>query len=193
MIFEVLVALLIILIIYRKKIIKIADIPLRYPLVIFLSFALQFSIVYFGGKEVNFFLEYGSVIYVASFLLLFWALYHNLHIPGMKIVFTGIFCNFMAITMNGGAMPVSSAALRTAGLNSLLNTLAKGLWPTHQLMSQADNLLARVFGDFIPIPPPHPRPRVISIGDIIMTVGIIVVMVMAVRSKGESPAVVEES
>ncbi|MGM0438568.1 MAG: DUF5317 family protein, partial [Bacillota bacterium] len=44
---------------------------------------------------------------------------------------------------------------------------------THTLMTESDNLIAKIAGDIIPIIPPHPRPRVISIGDIVMTIGII--------------------
>lgn len=173
MIFEVLAALLILLLLYKKRFLKIINIPIRYPLLLFLSFLFQFLIVYLGGREINFILKYGPVIYVGSFLLLLWTLYQNSHIKGMKIIFIGIFLNFIAITMNGGQMPVAETAMQISGLEDLYQTVSSGLYPTHTLMAETDNIISKITGDFIPIPPPHPRPRVISIGDIVMTVGVI--------------------
>lgn len=180
MIFEIVLAILVLLVIYRKKVIRIADLPLRYPVLIFASFALQFLIVYLGGQEVHFFIEYAPFLYIFSFAILLWALYKNLHIKWMFVVIIGIFLNFLAITVNGGAMPVSADALETAGLHKYCEILQKGLYPTHTVMMPDDPLVARILGDFIPIVPPHPRPRVISIGDIIMTIGVVLVMFGAI-------------
>ncbi|MFW5786809.1 MAG: DUF5317 domain-containing protein [Halanaerobiales bacterium] len=173
MIFEVLIALIILLILYRKKFLKLAEIKFNYPLLFFLSFFLQFIVVYFGGKGSSFMINYGSIIYIISFLLLIWVLSKNLHLRGIKLIFIGIMLNFLAITLNNGTMPVSGQALEKAKLNDYKDILQDGKYPTHTLMQENTPQLSLVLGDFIPITPPHPRPRVISIGDIIMTAGVI--------------------
>ena len=173
MIFEIGIAFIVLLLIYRKKVKNLIHIPIKFPFLLFLSFLIQFLVVYLGGKEVAFILRFGPLFYVMSFLLLLSVIYHNSHIKGMKIIFIGIFINLLAITMNGGQMPVSPEALNKASLETIYETVKSGNYVTHTLMTESDNLIAKIAGDIIPIIPPHPRPRVISIGDIVMTIGII--------------------
>ncbi len=183
MIFEVLLAFLILVIIYKKRIFNIINIPLKYPFLLFLSFLLQFLVVFLGSKEIKLILEFGPLIYVISFLLLLWVIYQNVHVEGMKIIFTGVFINFLAITMNGGQMPVSVEAMKSASLDKLYQTVQSGNYVTHVLMTRGDSFIAKIAGDIIAIPPPHPRPRVISIGDIIMTIGIIYMLYYYSKNK----------
>lgn len=173
MIFEIGIAFIALILIYKKKIKNLIHISIRLPFLLFLSFLIQFLVVFLGGKEVNFILRFGPLFYVMSFLLLLSVLYQNSHIKGMKIIFLGIFINLLAITMNGGQMPVAPGALNKAGLDTLYETVKSGNYVTHTLMTESDNIIAKIAGDIIPITPPHPRPRVISIGDIVMTIGII--------------------
>ena len=173
MIFEIGIAFIILLLIYKKKVKNLIHIPLKFPFLLFLSFLIQFLVVYLGGKEIDFILRFGPLFYVMSFLLLLWVLFRNSHIKGMKIIFIGIFINLLAITMNGGQMPVSPEAMNKASLDTLYQTVKSGNYVTHTLLTESDNIIAKIAGDIIPITPPHPRPRVISIGDIIMTIGVI--------------------
>lgn len=173
MIFEIGIAFIILLAVYKKKIKNLIHIPLKLPFFLFISFLIQFLVVYLGGKEIDLVLKFGPLFYVISFLLLLWVIYKNSEVKGMKIIFIGIFINFLAITMNGGQMPVSPEAMNTASLDTLYKTVESGNYVTHTLLTANDNIIAKIAGDFIPIPPPHPRPRVISIGDIMMTIGVI--------------------
>ena len=183
MIFEILLAFLVLAIIYKKRIFNIVNIHLKYSIIFFISFLLQFLVVFLGSKEIKLILKFGPLVYVISFLLLLWVIYQNGHVKGMKIIFTGIFINFMAITMNGGQMPVSVEAMKNASLDKLYQTVQSGNYVTHVLMTKGDNFIAQIAGDIIAIPPPHPRPRVISIGDIIMTIGIIYMLYYYSKNK----------
>jgi hypothetical protein len=92
---------------------------------------------------------------VAAFLAINWRL------PGMRLAVLGLVMNVMVIGLNG-AMPVSATAARIAGLDELGDM---GL--EHELLTR-DTLLP-FLGDVIPLPFTE---RIVSIGDIVLALGI---------------------
>lgn len=119
----------------------------------------------------------GSAVLVASYGLLGAFAWVNRRLPAVWLVMIGLALNILVIAVNGG-MPVSAAALEVAGAR------AEGLAGTgtlkHHLMGPGDTLTP--LGDVIGIPPPIGA--VISIGDVLLYVGItiLVVAVMLGRS-----------
>src|SRR3954471_4494980 len=57
-----------------------------------------------------------SAAHLASYVLAGWFVWANRRVAGMPLVALGGAMNVMAIVANGGVMPASPAALRTAGL-----------------------------------------------------------------------------
>jgi hypothetical protein len=92
---------------------------------------------------------------VAVFLGLNW------HLPGMRLAALGMALNVIVIALNG-AMPVSLAAARSAGMEALG---AVGL--KHDVLGPGT--LLPWLGDVIPVPVLH---KVASIGDVVLAVGI---------------------
>jgi hypothetical protein len=92
----------------------------------------------------------------------------NVRVPGMVLIMVGVMANFAVIAVNGG-MPVSADALRDSGQGVVLTELRESAPDTHHLVTEEDSLT--FLGDVIGVPPPIGR--AISIGDIIVCLGLI--------------------
>ena len=83
-------------------------------------------------------------------------------------------------------MPVSISALNRAGMMDVLPLLKSKTYVLHSLLNEGTKL--KFLTDIIPLPSPYPRPRVLSVGDIIMAIGIFLLiqcsMVKRRKAKG---------
>jgi hypothetical protein len=70
--------------------------------------------------------------------------------------------------LNGGQMPVSQEALIKAGIPEQINSVIV----THTLI--AKDTVLKFLGDIFILPKPYPRPKVFSIGDVFMDVGVFI-------------------
>ena len=104
-------------------------------------------------------------IYVAGMIFL----WMNRDQKGFGDILAGVFLNFLVMAVNGGRMPVSMSAsvLDPIYVDMLMDATAT---TKHYLMDASTRL--SLLGDIIPLSPPYPRTQVISIGDIIMNIGI---------------------
>jgi hypothetical protein len=118
----------------------------------------------------------GPPIYVASTALVLVAVLANRAIRGMAIVAFGAASNLVAIVANGGFMPASQAAMDALGKSD----------PTTYSNSDivADPVLAPLT-DVFALPAWLPFANVFSIGDLLIGVGVVVVIVAAMR--GDRP------
>jgi hypothetical protein len=114
---------------------------------------------------------------IASYGLLIAFAWINRRLPAAWLVIAGLALNLLVIGVNDG-MPVSASALETAGASA--DGLVGAGTVKHHLMGPDDVLTP--LADVIGIPPPISA--VISIGDVLLYVGlgILVVMVMLGRS-----------
>jgi Family of unknown function (DUF5317) len=103
----------------------------------------------------------------------------NIRMPGMALISVGVIANFAVIAVNGG-MPVSADALRGSGQHDVLTQLRGSAPDQHHLMTDEDSLT--FLGDVIAAPPPIAR--AISIGDIIVCLGLIWFMASSMRGLG---------
>ncbi|MEH7013497.1 DUF5317 domain-containing protein [Neobacillus niacini] len=105
------------------------------------------------------------VVYIIGLLFLFL----NRRNPGFVLIFIGVFLNFLVMVLNGGRMPVSveAAAVLDPGY---IEALKETLYAKHSALTSSTHL--GFLGDVIPISDPYPRTQIISIGDIIMNIGI---------------------
>ncbi|HUQ43667.1 MAG TPA: DUF5317 family protein [Candidatus Limnocylindria bacterium] len=115
---------------------------------------------------------WGEAIYVASTLAVFLAVLRNIRVPGMALVALGALSNLAAIGANGGAMPADPAALAAAGLD--------GPGRHTNSVVLADPAL-RLLTDIFAIPAWLPFANVFSVGDVLIGVGIVIVIVAAMR------------
>lgn len=163
---------------------NLSQIPLKKLELIFLSFVIRYLPVVLKGGLFKMAARYNIIIVFLSYALLLYALYSNWQIKTMRLLTLGVFLNFVVILSNGGKMPVSLPALDIAGLHALKPLL----FDPNYLYHSAIGINTRIafLGDIIPLPPPYPRPRVFSIGDFLMGVGIFLTIQDAMLKKTPS-------
>jgi Family of unknown function (DUF5317) len=96
--------------------------------------------------------------------LFLWA---NRHLRGSRLIATGAIANTVAIAANAGIMPASMTAQRIAGL-------ATGTGFQNSAHLAHPHLLW--LGDIIPVPGPLPLGNVLSIGDLVIYAGMLVLL-----------------
>jgi hypothetical protein len=108
-------------------------------------------------------------IYIVVYIIGLIFLFLNRKNPGFILILIGVFLNFIVMVLNGGRMPVSveAAAVLDPGY---IQALKDGLYAKHAMLTSTTHL--GFLGDVIPISDPYPRTQIISIGDIIMNIGI---------------------
>lgn len=106
-----------------------------------------------------------AVLHILTYLLIAVFLWVNRRLVGAPIIAVGAFLNGLAITVNGGVMPAAAAAERAAGLS-----LGSGF--SNSAVVAHPHLLW--LGDIIPVP--WPLPNVLSLGDVIIYAGLLVLL-----------------
>ena len=134
---------------------------------------LLVQVVLFSGPIADRVGALGPPVYVASTALVLVAVLANRSIRGMTIVALGAASNLAAIIANGGFMPASQAAMDALGKTD----------PTTYSNSDivADPALAPLT-DVFALPGWLPFANVFSVGDVLIGIGVIVVIVAAMRS-----------
>jgi hypothetical protein len=136
---------------------RLGELGLRALPLVWLAFALRLSVGLLDRRG----FAYAAWVLVTAYLLFFVAVGLNLSAPGMKCFGLGSFLNFLVIALNGGTMPVSPRAMMMAGITDPPTG-------THSLLTAQTRL--GFLGDIIPAWTPFPQ--VISVGDILIIIGI---------------------
>ncbi|MEH7076458.1 DUF5317 domain-containing protein [Neobacillus drentensis] len=113
--------------------------------------------------------QISGYIYIVVYVFGLLFLYINRKNPGFILILIGVFLNFLVMVLNGGRMPVSVDAAAVLD-SSYIKVLKESLYAKHTMLTSSSHL--GILGDVIPISDPYPRTQVISIGDIIMNIGI---------------------
>lgn len=129
------------------------------------------------GTLSNFLNKYYTYANIVIYVIMMVLICLNIQYKGMVIILIGSFLNFVAILLNGGKMPVSQNALVNASMMHQLGLFKHNLLLTHTLITDKTRLF--ILSDIIPIPKPYPINKVISIGDIIIDIGIFVIVYSA--------------
>ena len=149
---------------------RLAELRLRwtYLLVLALGLRIGVGVAHDMGIAEGFPTSWAFILAYALVLTWLWG---NWRVPGLQIASVGIGANMAAVLINGGQMPIWSAAFAAAGFapSEIAND------PFHFLL-QADTVAEFVasgglFGDVIPLPIPYIR-DVVSIGDVLLALGI---------------------
>jgi len=113
-----------------------------------------------------------AILYVGSTTVVFAALLRNVRMTGLPIVAAGALSNLIAVGANGGVMPTSLEALAAAGLDTTSG-------PSNSAVL-IDPVL-RPLTDIFAIPAAIPFANVFSIGDVLITFGLVVAIAAAMR------------
>lgn len=158
----------------------LASLRLRNVDLIVAALVLRFGSLMLSTRGVSFFEKAGPAIYIVSFLMILAALWRNRSHPEMLAVFAGVFLNFLVIAANGGHMPIPSAGIAAIGRSSEETELRSGRYFTHTLMTDETRL--KPLADVLVLPRPYPRPRVFSVGDVLVAAGAFVLVQRAMMS-----------
>ena len=149
---------------------RLIDLPFRWGWAALSSLALQVALTTLAPTGSSGLLK---LAHVASYLLAAACIFANRRITGLPILALGAALNFVTITANDGVMPASARAMRLAGLA-----------PAEHFGNSAaladPHLLA--LGDVLPVPGPWPLGNVMSVGDLLIFVGLLVVLHHACRT-----------
>jgi hypothetical protein len=128
----------------------------------------------------------GPYIYIGTVLATLTVILLNRHIPGMKIVAIGAALNALVIIANGGFMPSPASELHNAGkltkVESTEQTPGSDYVLSNSVIADDDTRL-RFLGDVMSIPRGIPMANVISIGDIVLALGIAVTVLRVMHMR----------
>ncbi len=135
------------------------------------GFAIQ--LVLFSAPVTDRIGSLGVPIYVGSTALVLAALLRNVALPGMAVVALGALSNLAAIATNGGYMPADPGALAALG-RSPATIYSNSAVVAHPVLQPLTDIFA--------LPHPIPFANVFSVGDVLIGIGVVIVIVVAMRS-----------
>ncbi|MCL6574434.1 MAG: DUF5317 domain-containing protein [Bacillus sp. (in: Bacteria)] len=146
----------------------LAQLKLKWGWVFPLLLVVQLA-VFMLQNDSEFLGQVSGYIYIVVYVLGLLFLFINRNNPGFILILIGVFLNFLVMVLNDGRMPVSvdAAAVLDPGY---IEALKESLYAKHTMLTSSTYL--GFLGDVIPISDPYPRTQIISIGDIIMNIGI---------------------
>lgn len=178
MVFEIIILALTLGMIKGGNIGKLEKLHIRGWYLLVISFTIEIVSLFLISKtnyniskilENNFF-----YIHIFIYSLLIIALFINRKENGLKLSLLGSVLNFLPILMNNGKMPVSVKSLEDAGLYNQITLLYDERIITHILMTE--NTKLSFLGDIIAIPRPYLFPKIISFGDILISLGLFILI-----------------
>jgi MFS family permease len=149
---------------------RLADLRLRWTILLVVALSLRVAAGLSRETGIGADIPVGWA-YLAAYGLIFAWLWQNWRVPGLQIASVGIGANMAAVLVNGGQMPIWSAAFNAAGFTEA--EIAAD--PFHFILraESVGQFVAQggLFGDVIPLPIPIIR-DVVSLGDLLLALGI---------------------
>jgi hypothetical protein len=143
-----------------KSLAPLGQITLRRVWLVWLSIGTQLLITVIPGFPET----AGEVLHLLTFASAAAFMWANRYIPGTLVIALGAGLNLAAIAANGGTMPASAWAWRTAGFDALTS----GFENSNVVASPRLSWL----GDVFAVPSGWPLANVFSVGDAIVVVGV---------------------
>ena len=171
MVFDGILLSLIVGFLRRGTLRGLADMNLTYGWVFPLLLGVQILVFTLQGR-IAILEQISGFLFILIYILGLFFLWVNRENKGFVLLFIGVFLNFIAIAANGGRMPVSYEAAAIALDPFYTEVLKNGLYAKHAMITESTNF--SFLGDVIPITAPYPKSQVISIGDVIMNVGVFI-------------------
>lgn len=168
--------------------VHLASVSLRYGWLAILAFALQVIVIYFPERRVSGLVSLKSLIIPMTYTVILLVALFNIKAPGIYLIVLGLVLNLVAMSANGGFMPVTFEALRRAGLDHM----ALGMENGARVMASKDIILSReatrlwFLSDILVLGKPLPLASVFSVGDVALASGVFVLLqrTMRVRTAG---------
>lgn len=143
---------------------RLGDIRLRAPWAAFCALAVQVLVL---GLFTSGAAWWHALAHVATYALAAYFVWANRSIPGVVVIAAGGALNLLAIAANQGVMPTSAWAERAAGLEPT------GAFANSAVLHHPHLLF---LGDVIPVPLPLGLHNVLSVGDLLIYAGALVLL-----------------
>lgn len=151
-----------------------------FPLLLLAQF-----FIFFLQERLDWVASINGYLFTAVYVTGLAFLWLNRHYKGFTLIWIGVFLNFIVMAVNGGRMPVSVEASAVLGPYYVDMLREGGAVSKHYMMDASTHL--SFLGDIIPLSSPYPRTQVISIGDVVMNIGIFLfIQYMMVNRTGEA-------
>ena len=167
---------------------NLGRLPLRWSWLVLASLAIQ--IFLFTGLSLPASLV--TILYLVSGGLGIAWLAVNLRVLGIPCILAGGLSNFLAISLNGGRMPIDRDALAQTRGADYVHELGAGHLTSNSVLLDSHTRLPWLT-DLILVPRPWPLPTVLSIGDVLIGVGVIWLIAAGMRGNTVGAAAPEKS
>ena len=111
-------------------------------------------------------------LHILSYILIIICLLLNIKRNSMKAFLIGVILNFIVIFANGGMMPVSLDGIMGINDNISVELPVSGYNIKHQGLSPDTKFV--YLADIILIAKPYPFPKILSVGDIFIMIGLFI-------------------
>ncbi|MGF7059811.1 DUF5317 domain-containing protein [Brassicibacter mesophilus] len=170
MLIESLLASIVIGLIRGGKLSRFSHIRFTKVWTFILAVILQVGIILFGLSGNHIVLKYIKEIYIASYVLLFIGILLNINYRSLWVVIIGTLANLFVFFTNGGKTPISVESLKLIGFSDLATMVEGGKVTLYTPLAESTKYA--FLGDIITVPQPYPYPQILSVGDIIIALGL---------------------
>ena len=147
---------------------------------IFIMVFINFITGRYFGSLAEFFVRNFTIFHILSLLLISLSFFSNYKNLGLLICGLGTFLNALPVMANG-KMPVSPSALMKIDNERLIKVIYMGASLSHGVF---DNPKLYFLSDIIPLNRLLGPSKVISIGDILIAIGLYFALIIIVRKRG---------
>jgi hypothetical protein len=152
----------------------LTHVQLRWGWLAPVAFLMQAYLIFFPAERAGDVLSPRSLLLVASHVLLLVVIWQNRQLTGIKIIGLGLALNFLVMIVNGGFMPITPDTLAQIGYDGNASQLETGyiVGRTKNVVAQPGEASLWFLSDVMVIPRPFPIPTALSLGDLIIVLGV---------------------
>ena len=152
----------------------LTQVQLRWGWLAPLAFLMQAYLIFFPAERAGDVLSPRSLLLVASQVLLFVVIWQNRHLGGIKVIGLGLLLNFLVMVVNGGFMPITPETLVQIGYDGNASQLETGyiVGRTKNVVAEPGEASLWFLSDVMVIPRPFPIPTALSLGDLLIVLGV---------------------
>lgn len=167
-------ALLIGLVVVGGRVSNLAHVKVKWAWLAPLAFLMQAYLIFFPADTAGGLISARSLLLTISHILLFVVVWQNRDLGGVKLIGLGLLLNFLVMVVNGGFMPITPDALVRIGYDGNVAQMETGyiVGRTKNVVAEPGDAGLWFLSDIMVIPRPFPIPAALSIGDVLIVLGV---------------------